>query len=210
MRRNIAATTAAVLAVLIAAPGSAQDVACADVEFDADITAKYPEVQEACLNVVEDGGVRYVHLRAKVLNNWITSMTIRYEHADGTWGQPKTVTPPEGFTAIVNGRPLSVDEIEEGTVMNVFVPEGRWEVAMTDVDAPVMAEMTFAAVASEEAEEAVAEEPAPAEAAPADVQAADVEEPAGGISLTGWILLGAAVVIVAWLLMSRRKGKQEG
>jgi len=208
MRRTITVTTAAVLTLLLASPVGAQEVVCSDVEFDADIIAKYPEVQDACLAVVEDGGVRYVHLRAEVQNNWISSMTIRYEHADGTWGPLKTVTPPEGFTAIVNGESRSVDEIEEGTVMNVFVPEGRWEVAMSDVAETPMAEMTFAAVASEEADEPVAEEPA--EAAPAEVQAADAEEPAGGISLIGWILMGGALAIILWLLFARKKSTQEG
>jgi hypothetical protein len=216
MGRTITATTAVVLMLFLAVPGIAQEVTCADVEFDAEIIANYPEVQEACLDIVEDQGVRYVHLRAKVLNNWISSLTIRYEHPDGTFGLLRTVTPPEGFTAIVNGRPTPVEEIGEGTVMNIFVPEGRWEVAMVDVATPEMAELTFAPVASEEAEEPVAEadqpepEPDAEEAASADTQAADLEEPSGGISTLGWVLLGGLFVVIVWLLIAKRGEKQEG
>jgi hypothetical protein len=162
---------------------------------------------------VEDQGVRYVHLRAKVLNNWISSMTIRYEHADGTWGLLKTVTPPEGFTAIVNGLPTSVDEIQEGTVMNIFVPEGRWEVAMADVDMPAMAELTFAPLEVEAAEETATEtaqpEAAPAEVAPVETQDA-VEEPAGGVSGMVWLLLAGAFVAVLWVYISKRRERQQG
>jgi hypothetical protein len=203
--------TAIVMTLLVAAPLAAQEVACTDVEYDAEIMASYPEVQEACLGVVEDQGVRYVHLRAKVLNNWISSMTIRYEHADGTWGLLKTVTPPEGFTAIVNGRPTSVDEIQEGTVMNIFVPEGRWEVAMADVDIPAMAELTFAPVEVEAAEVSATEteqpEAAPAEAEPVETQAA-VEEPAGGVSGMVWLLLAGAFVAVLWVYITKRRERQ--
>ena len=99
--------TAAVLMLLLAAPLAAQDIACADIEFDADIVALYPEVQDACLGIVEDQGVRYVHLRAKVYDNWITSLTIRYQHADETWGMLKTVTPPEGYL----GKPVDEDKL---------------------------------------------------------------------------------------------------
>ena len=208
--------TAALLTLLMAAPLAAQEIACSDVEYDAEIMASYPEVHEACLDVVEDQGVRYVHLRAKVLNNWISSMTIRYEHADGTWGLLKTVTPPEGFTAIVNGSPTPVEEIQEGTVMNIFVPEGRWEVAMADVEMPAMAELTFTPVEVEEAEEPAQEteqpEAAPAEAEPVETQAAveeaAVEESAGGISGMVWLLLAGAFIAVLWVYIAKRRERQ--
>lgn len=220
MPRTLTTLTAAALTLLLGAPVIAQEIACSDVEYDAEIIASYPEVSEACLDVVEDQGVRYVHLRAKVLNNWISSLTIRYEHTDGTWGLLKTVTPPEGFTAIVNGRPTPVEEIQEGTVMNIFVPEGRWEVAMADVDMPAMAELAFAPVVVEEAEEPTAEgeesaveaapaEAAPVEAVPAEAQAA-TEEPAGGISGTVWILLAGLFVVLLWVFVSKRREKQQG
>jgi hypothetical protein len=200
------------MTLLVATPLAAQEIACADVEYDAEIMANYPEVHEACLDVVEDQGVRYVHLRAKVLNNWISSMTIRYEHADGTWGLLKTVTPPEGFTAIVNGSPTPVEEIQEGTVMNIFVPEGRWEVAMADVEMPAMAELTFTPVeveAAEEIEEMEPEpEPAVAEPAPAETQAAEAEAPFAGISPALWALLGIAFVVFLWLFIIKRRERQ--
>ncbi len=212
MRGFTTAATAATLALLLAVPVVAQEINCADIEFDAEIVANNPEVQEACLGVIEDQGVRYVHLRAKVLNNWISSLTIRYEHADGTWGLLKTVTPPEGFTAIVNGGPTPVAEIQEGTVMNIFVPEGRWELAMADVDMPAMTELTFAPVEVEEAEEpaAAAEEPeaAPAEAASAETQAADVEEPSSGTSPALWAVLALAFVAILWLFIIKRRERQ--
>jgi hypothetical protein len=206
--------TAIVMTLLVATPLAAQEIACTDVEYDAEIMASYPEVHEACLDVVEDQGVRYVHLRAKVLNNWISSMTIRYEHADGTWGLLKTVTPPEGFTAIVNGSPTPVEEIQEGTVMNIFVPEGRWEVAMADVEMPAMAELTFTPVeveAAEEIEEMEPEpepEPAVAEPAPAETQAAEAEGPYAGISPALWALLGIAFVVFLWLFIIKRRERQ--
>ena len=204
--------TAIVMTLLVATPLAAQEIACTDVEYDAEIIANYPEVHEACLDVVEDQGVRYVHLRAKVLNNWISSMTIRYEHADGTWGLLKTVTPPEGFTAIVNGSPTPVEEIQEGTVMNIFVPEGRWEVAMADVEMPAMAELTFTPVeveAAEEIEEMEPEpEPAVAEPAPAETQAAEAEGPYAGISPALWALLGIAFVVFLWLFIIKRRERK--
>lgn len=206
MPKVLKALSTAALLLLLGTPVIAQEVACSDVEYDAEIMASYPEVHEACLGVVEDHGVRYVHLRAKVLNNWISSMTIRYEHADGTWGLLKTVTPPEGFTAIVNGRPAAVEEILEGTVMNIFVPEGRWEVAMADVEMPAMAELTFAPV-EVEAAEVPAAEAAPAEVVPVETQAA-VEEPAGGVSGIVWLLLAGAFVAVLWVYIMKRRERQ--
>ena len=213
MRSTATTITAALLTLLLATPLAAQETTCADIEYDAEILASYPEVQEACLDVVEDQGVRYVHLRAKVLNNWISSMTIRYEHADGTWGLLKTVTPPEGFTAIVNGSPTPVEEIQDGTVMNIFVPEGRWEVAMADVDMPAMAELTFAPVEVEEAEEPVAVEEAETEPAAAEAQAepaaAEAEGPYAGIPPGLWAVLALAFVVIVWLFIIKRRERKQ-
>jgi hypothetical protein len=214
MRSTATTITAALLTILLATPLAAQETTCADIEFDAEIVANYPEVEEACLDVVEDQGVRYVHLRAKVLNNWITSLTIRYEHADGTWGLLKTVTPPEGFTAIVNGSPTPVEEIGEGTVMNIFVPEGRWEVAMADVEMPAMAELTFAPVEVEEAEEPVAveDEPTALEDEPTALEdepaAAEAEGPYAGIPPALWAVLALAFVAILWLFIIKRRERQ--
>lgn len=210
MRRRATTIGAAALTLLLTTPLAAQEIACSDVTYDAEIMATYPEVQEACLGVVEDQGVRYVHLRAEVQNNWISSLTIRYEHADGTWGLLKTVTPPEGFTAIVNGSPTPVEEIQEGTIMNIFVPEGRWAVAMVDVEMPAMSELTFAPVeVAEAAEVAEAEaEPAAAEVAPAETQTADADEPYAGISPMVWILLAGVFVAFLWLYIIKRRERQ--
>ncbi|MCK5446646.1 MAG: hypothetical protein KAJ43_00830, partial [Gemmatimonadetes bacterium] len=205
--KTLTMLTAATLALLLAVPVVAQEIDCADIEYDAEIVANYPEVQDACLDVVEDQGVRYVHLRAKVINNWISSLTIRYEHADGTWGLLKTVTPPEGFTAIVNGSPTPVEEIQEGTVMNIFVPEGRWELAMADVDMPAMTELTFAPVEVEEAEEPVAveDEPTALEDEPA---AAEAKGPYAGIPPALWAVLALAFVAILWLFIIKRRERQ--
>ncbi|MCK5483668.1 MAG: hypothetical protein KAJ13_08180 [Gemmatimonadetes bacterium] len=207
MTKTLTMLTAATLALLLAVPVVAQEIDCADIEYDAEIVANYPEVQDACLDVVEDQGVRYVHLRAKVINNWISSLTIRYEHADGTWGLLKTVTPPEGFTAIVNGSPTPVEEIQEGTVMNIFVPEGRWELAMADVDMPAMTELTFAPVEVEEAEEPVAveDEPTALEDEPA---AAEAKGPYAGIPPALWAVLALAFVAILWLFIIKRRERQ--
>ena len=214
MTKTLTMLTVAALALLLAVPLVAQEIDCADIEYDAEIVANYPEVQDACLDVVEDQGVRYVHLRAKVINNWISSLTIRYEHADGTWGLLKTVTPPEGFTAIVNGSPTPVEEIQEGTVMNIFVPEGRWELAMADVDMPAMTELTFAPVEVEEAEEPVAveDEPTALEDEPTALEdepaAAEAKGPYAGIPPALWAVLALAFVAILWLFIIKRRERQ--
>ena len=96
--------------------------------------------------------------------------------------------------------------------MNIFVPEGRWEMAMADVDMPAMAELTFAPVEVAEADEPAdaveAEAEPPAEEVPAESQMADAEEPYAGISPIVWILLAAAFVVFLWLYRTKRRERQ--
>lgn len=94
--------------------------------------------------------------------------------------------------------------------MNIFVPEGRWEVAMADVEAPAMSELSFAPVEIAEAEEspAVEAEQPEVDSEPAAMPEAEAEGPYAGISPVVWILMAAAFVVFLWLFILKRRERQ--
>lgn len=228
MRKLAVGIPLLLLAAAFALPLGAQEVTCADIEFDARAVEAYPQVQEACLEVVEQDGALYAHLRARVIQNWTTSLIVQYWHAAGEWGPVTKATPPDGFTVNVNGRATPIDQVQPNQELHLFVPEGRWEVAVADIPAPVILELEFAefelAIPEESVElteavemaDAAAAEPVvqevdeAAEAADEEYQEAETEAaeaPATTSSPWTWILIMVATVGIVWMLVKKRRAR---
>ena len=217
------ALTLALLAVL--APAAGAQVTCADIEFADEIRDRYPLVEEACLGVIEQDGERFAKLQARVHERRPNSIVIQYMHTDDVWGPYVELTPAEEYRVLIDGEAIPWRDLAVRQEMNIYIPEGRWAIAMSDVDEPEVLPAYVVAmphVVSAEPVEVVAE-PAPApvatepeatpaeeapEAAPAEVdepeQGAFVE-PAGSGPPMWLLLVGAAVLALAAFLMLRSR-----
>lgn len=158
MRKLAIAVTSAVLAAAWALPLAAQDITCDDVSFDDRIMAAYPDARNACLEIVESDGVRYAHFEALVHREGFPSMLLRFKNRDGTWGPATLVRIPAGFTVYLEGQPVEAKDVPRGRQLDFYMPEGRWEVAVTDAEAMAVAEAAFAPVEFEVVEMELPEE----------------------------------------------------
>ncbi len=230
--RTLAATGVAILlAGLLATPAVAQEVTCDNIAFDEQATLSYPAIREACLDIIESEGARYAHFKLRVHREGYPSLMVRYQHRDGAWGPATLLTPPEGFKVNLDGRQVAVNDVPRGRELSIYLPEGRWEIAMTDADQLVIAEAEFAPVEFEVTAEELPEEvdmDAPAMDAPAMAVAVDeadadateaqeateeavveevVDDADGGLNWSMILGLAAAFIIV-WFLLRRRKARR--
>ena len=230
--RTLAATGVAILlAGLLVTPAVAQEVTCDNIAFDQQATLSYPAIRDACLDIIESEGARYALLKARVVREGPGSLLLRYEHANGEWGPLTQATPPEGFQVVVNGKMTPWEELKRSQDLTIYLPEGRWEFAMTDADELMIAEAEFAPVEFEVTAEELPEEvdmEAPAVAAAVDEADAEayeteaqeateaeesvvaeeaVDDADGGYN---WkMILGlAAAFIIVWFLLRRRKARR--
>lgn len=146
MRRLAVVTLSLALSALWPLPAAAQDVTCDEISFDARITAAYPQAREACLEIVESDGVLYAHFEALVHREGFPSMLLRFKHSDDTWGPATLVRIPAGFPVYLEGRPVEAKDVPRGRELDFYIPEGRWEVAVTDVEPVSVAEAEFAPI----------------------------------------------------------------
>ncbi|MDP2470365.1 MAG: hypothetical protein Q8W46_05855 [Candidatus Palauibacterales bacterium] len=220
-----------VLAVaMIAAPLGAQDVTCDDISFDDRIITTYPAAHDACLEIVESEGVRYAHFKALVHREGFPSMLLRFQNRDGTWGPATLVRIPAGFTVYTDGHAVPAKDVQRGRELSLYIPEGRWEVAMTDADGIVVDEANFAPLEFEvvpmelpeevdmDAPPLMTDESAAGDAGDA-YEAADEaaqetsamadEDTDDGQSEWQWILGLAAAFIIVWFLLRRRKARRQ-
>jgi len=225
LRRHTGVAVAAL--AVFAGPLAAQEVTCDDIVFDDAAMAVYPRANDACLAVVfGEDGARYVVMKAEVRQTAnVNTVTLAFQHQDGEWGEPVQVTVSEDFRVMVGGEAKHVRDLVMGEQINVFAREGRWTVAMADVEVMevpeefhteiVVAELEVIEEPAPEAEAPAAEAPAeaapaeaaPAEAAPAEEAPAEMpaqEAPAGGLN---WFWLGVLLVavIVVFVFISKKK-----
>lgn len=216
------------LLVLIAMPLSAQEVTCDDIAFNEQAVAAYPMVRSACLEVIEHEGARYAHLVARVRQAGPPSMLVMFKHRDDTWGPATRITPAADAKAYLGGEMVNAATVPAGSEVSIYLPEGRWEVAMSDVQDLVIAEAEFAVIEVEVTDLEMAEPEAPPvveettseaaagveEATLEDVQeaaTADYEEDgAPDDSEWLWILGLAGAFIIVWFLLRRKKARGEG
>lgn len=207
MRRRFSALIALSLIGLVAVPASAQEVTCDDIEFAADLVADYPDIADGCLEIIEKDGERFARLELEVLREGWKTLLVHYKLRDGGWSSPREVTPPEEWRASLSGRDVEVKDIPKGQLLNVYIREGRWEMAMADLEAETLP-VTFGPVVHEVApEDALEVAPAP----PPVVDETPVAQEPVEDGSSNLMLILAFVLMVAILLMiiSRRRKKED-
>lgn len=227
--KKSAALIPPLLLALVAMPLEAQEVTCDDIGFDERAVTAYPMVREACLDVIEYGGTRYAHLEARVRQAGPPDLLLIFKHRDGSWGPATRITPAPDSKAYLGGELVNAMDVPAGSEIGIYLPEGRWEVAMSDAEEMMIAEAEFGALELEVTAEELPEEGMPPqveETAPTDAsaevmdqsteEAADqtTEEAAPtateGPTLWNWILVLAAAFVIIWMLYRRRKARREG
>ena len=225
MKKLALGFSALLFLLVIAMPAAAQDISCADVSFDEQIMATYPAAHEACIEILEVEGVRYAHFKALVHREGFPSMLLRFRHNNETWGPATLVQVPAGYRVFVDGQPAEAKDVPRGRELEFFMPEGRWQVAETEV--AVVTEAAFEPLVFEVTEMELTDEvdmetpplvveDAPAEAAyeeeaPVEQEAAaDDYGEAESDSEWLWILGLAGAFIIVWFLLRRKKARREG
>lgn len=187
MRKLAIAAASLALSVVGSLPLLAQDVTCDNITFDSRILSAYPEANDACLEIVEADGVLYAHFEALVHREGFPSMLLRFRHGDDTWGPATLVRIPAGFPVYLEGRVVEAKDVPRGRELDFYIPEGRWEVAVTDVEPVSIAEAEFAPIEFEVVEMELPEEvdmeaPAMAQEEMAAMAAVDMDEEADAVA----------------------------
>ena len=132
--KKLAVLIPSLLLVFVALPLGAQEVTCDDIAFDTQVMTAYPLVREACLDVIEHEGARYAHLVARVRQAGPPSMLVMFKHRDDTWGPATRITPAADAKAYLGGEMVNAATVPAGSEVSIYLPEGRWEVLMSDAN----------------------------------------------------------------------------
>ncbi len=117
---------------------SAQDT-CADINWKAATLERLTTVGAACLEVVDRDGRKYARMEATIAGQSPAGPVVRYTHSDGSYGSMVRTYPPEGFVAQIEGRDVDLGDLDDGQVVNVYLPDSAWHIPEPEVAAPAVA-----------------------------------------------------------------------
>ena len=128
MRNTLVTTLSAIALSAFALPAAAQtDLTCADIDFTAEMRARYSDIDKSCLDVVEINGERFAKMNVELIRTRGNTATFKFKHNDGTFGPVQTATLPADWRAEIGGREYRIRELTRGQELNIYLPSDRWE-----------------------------------------------------------------------------------
>jgi LPXTG-motif cell wall-anchored protein len=126
---------------LLAFSSLASALTCDDVAFSAEITSRFADAQDACIEVIERDGQAFVKMNVELVRDGSSNrLTFKFKNRDGSFGPTHSLNPASDWRANIAGRSFRARELLRGQELSVYVPSDRWE---AHVDAPEAVVETF-------------------------------------------------------------------
>ena len=110
-----------VLALIPAAAMAQQPEACQRVEFSAEVLARFPNIRNACLDVIARDGQEFAVVKADLVRATPRRMTVRVKLPDGTRTDPMGVNIRANERININGRMTPIDQVAIGQELSVYI-----------------------------------------------------------------------------------------
>jgi hypothetical protein len=178
-----------VLALVPAAALAQQPAACERVQFSEEVLARFPNIRQACLDVINKDGQDYVVVKADLVRATSRRMTVRIKRPDGSYSDPIGIDIKPNRKINVDGRMLGIQDVAVGQELTTYVRVTDPGIALAS-DAEVV-EFTPVPATPEP-------EPAPAAQATAapEMPTTATWLPLAGILGLGLIAFGAGIAVL--------------
>ena len=127
--RKIIALLSVLPMLAMALPASAQtELSCEDITFNYDLTTRYPEIAEDCIDVIEVDGERFAKFSVEIVRTGNNRATFRFlDPDDDTYGPTQSIRLDPSWRAEIGGRSYRINELSRGQELNIYLPSDRWE-----------------------------------------------------------------------------------
>jgi len=145
MKKTTAFLTSALFLSAFCTSALAQDedgsgLTCADIEFNADIVARAPNINDACRDVVELNGEKYAKIKIELESVSGNRAKFRIVYPDGSSGSRHSVQVDSDWRATIQGRDYRMSQLAGGQELSIYMPSDRWE---ADFEAPTAPFVTY-------------------------------------------------------------------
>ncbi len=110
-----------VLALVPAAALAQQPAACERVQFSEDVLARFPNVRQACLDVISKDGQDYAVVKANLVRATPRRMTVQIKRPDGSLSEPIGINVKSNARLNINGKMTPVADVAVGQELTTYV-----------------------------------------------------------------------------------------
>lgn len=114
--------------LILGTSASAQSgLTCSDIDFTSDMRAKYSDIDEACLDVVNIDGRNFAKMKVELVRSRGNNAYVRLLHRDGRKGPTHRANIPPSWRAEIDGRSYRLNQLGAGQELDVYLPPDRFE-----------------------------------------------------------------------------------
>ena len=110
-----------VLALVPAAVLAQQPAACERVQFSEEVLARFPNIRQACLDVINKDGQDYVVVKADLVRATSRRMTVRIKRPDGSYSDPIGIDIKPNRKINVDGKMVGIQDVAVGQELTTYV-----------------------------------------------------------------------------------------
>ena len=110
-----------VLALVPALAFAQQPAACERVEFSEEVLARFPNIRQACLDVINKDGQDYVVVKADLVRATSRRMTVRIKRPDGSYSDPIGINIKPNARLNVDGKMVGIQDVAVGQELTAYV-----------------------------------------------------------------------------------------
>jgi LPXTG-motif cell wall-anchored protein len=192
--KSYLAASSLVLALVPAVATAQQPAACERVEFSQEVLARFPNIRQACLDVINKDGQEFAVVQAELIRVSGRRLTVRVRLPDGTRSEPRAISVANNFRVNINGRSTRIQDVAVGQELTAYVRVSDPGIAL----------------APAEPTETVVFTPVPAEPEPEPVASAEPEMPKTATPLPLLGAFGIALLALgAGFAFMRRRGTNQ-
>ena len=130
------------LALIPAAALAQQPEACERVHFSEEVLARFPNIRQACLDVITKGDQQYAVVKADLVRSSPRRMTIRVKRPDGSHSDPIGVNVAPNERLNVGGKPMAIQDVAIGQELTAYISVKDPGIALAPAEESEVVEFT--------------------------------------------------------------------
>lgn len=110
-----------VLALVPAMAFAQQPAACERVEYSAEVLARFPNIRQACLDVINKDGQDYAVVKANLVRATPRRMTVQIKRPDGSLSDPIGVNVKPNERLNIAGKMTPIQDVAIGQELTTYI-----------------------------------------------------------------------------------------
>jgi hypothetical protein len=110
-----------VLALVPALALAQQPAACERVQFSEEVLARFPNIRQACLDVINKDGQDYAVVKANLVRATPRRMTVQIKRPDGSLSEPIGINVKSNERIMIAGRKTPIQDVAIGQELTAYV-----------------------------------------------------------------------------------------